>query len=237
MLVLIGLVILVGCTQPSNTKQASVRLSQAPDILGFIARSKGGEKSAAWLTTAPCILGSSRGYTAIVEVYNGQPEFGCWRKSNTHIVGEWYVESTVSGVTTLTPTAPFDEDVSEYDLLPGKAWPSSVTDVGTTIPGKEHDGIASESQPSIKQAWYAANSTFVACIESRGPAARMQELIEMGLEPKTKEFTEAGSIYAVEVGYYTSDGESYRKYYRSKERCETEATVNGKISRIPPAYR
>lgn len=234
---LASIAVMAGCTKndtsttATTVAPAATANSPVPDFLGFIARSKGGEKSAAWLTAAPCMYGTDRGHMALVENFNGSPEYGCWKRENGRIVGSWYAPRTVNGETTITKSAPIDDAETEYDLLPGKQWlPTlSATSAQATTSSSPQDAPAA--------GWYAADTTFSECHPAKGPAARMEELLQSGLDPKTKEFRDGSGLFAVEVAYDTNDGQLYRMYYRSKERCESEMTIAGKTKRIPSAYR
>ena len=77
--------------------------------------------------------------------------------------------------------------------------------------------------PKRKQ-WWIANSSFTACNESEGPAAKLDEFTGFTDKPYTRDFrNSAGSLNKVEVINPIGGGkESVWTYYTAKSECESE---------------
>lgn len=81
--------------------------------------------------------------------------------------------------------------------------------------------------PSWSQtSWYVANSSWSACIESNGPAEKIQNLRDFGVAYDVKDHTDSsGQIAKVDVDAFTnrySSQYSRTTFFRSKHACEAD---------------
>lgn len=92
-------------------------------------------------------------------------------------------------------------------------------------------GETARRVPPEKQ-WWSPNSSFSRCIESQGPAAKLDSFIGLTDKPETKDFIDSsGNLKKVEVINYEDGGSLKRiwSYYKSKDDCENEEVNATKV--------
>lgn len=83
---------------------------------------------------------------------------------------------------------------------------------------------ADSQKSSPEKRWWSADSAFAKCIETGGPAARLDKFVGFTDKPYTKDFrSSSGTIVKVEVINPSSgDNTTVWTYYRAKDQCEAE---------------
>lgn len=79
--------------------------------------------------------------------------------------------------------------------------------------------------PQSPSAWWSVNSDHSECLDSRGPAAKLDSFVGFTDRPITRDFKDSvGKLTKVEVINYEDQGRTQRvwTYYKSKTQCESE---------------
>ena len=75
----------------------------------------------------------------------------------------------------------------------------------------------------INSSWWSPNSTFSSCIESMGPAEKLDSLAGLADRPSARDFRDYknGELIKVEVSNDSRESIVWT-YYKSKEKCQNE---------------
>lgn len=77
---------------------------------------------------------------------------------------------------------------------------------------------------SSEKQWWIVDSTFTACIPTRGPAAKLDEFVGLTDKPITRDYRDSnGNLSKVDVVNSNGDGTvSTWTYYKNNSQCESE---------------